>query len=652
MFKKVLVLVSLLFFSQYIVAQEEVDYTQFSLEQLLDLEVTTAGKTLQKVIDVPTSIVVISAEEISAYGYRTLAQVLQNTPGFYTSYDRNYTYAGVRGFARPGDYNNRILLLLNGHPLNEWVFSSSYINYEFPVSINLIDHIEVVYGPGSSLYGSNALFAVVNVVTKSGEDVNLQAQTGNYNYSGGDFIFSKKGLTLNGRGFNSAGQDLYFSEFDSTSTYDGQAVDRDGEKGYSAFGEFRKGKLTVSSAFYSREKEVPTASFETIFNEGLEKTTDNRAFGELTYKFEPNLKTEIKIRSYLDYYYYHGDYPWWDDTTSAQVLLKDSGEDLWFGSELQLNYRLNKDNQLIVGSEYTRIAQAEQEAHDVDPYSQYLSDKQEENIFSLYLQDNINLLQELALSLGLRYDSYSLFDSVANPRISLVYKPFAKSALKILYGSAYRAPSFYEAFYQDGGISAKANPELKSEKIETYEVNWLEQIGPRFLLSVSVYKDNIKNLISQETDPADGLLQYQNIGKVDGLGCTGSIWAELGKAKAKFSYTLQQTEDKDSGELLENSPQNYGNAGIAFPLYKEKIKTGVSLVYLGKRKTFAGGEVDPYALINLNFICKKLIENLDISLGIYNLLDQEYSDPVGGEFTQEAIPQDGRNFLLTLNYKF
>jgi outer membrane receptor protein involved in Fe transport len=140
-----------------------------TLEQLLEVEITaTASKFSQEVTRAPASISVVTADEIKVHGYRTLAEILSSVRGLYTTYDRNYTYVGVRGFARPGDYNTRVLLLIDGHRLNEPTYDMAPIGTDFPLDVSLIERVEVIRGPGSSLYGTSAFFAVINVLTKSG----------------------------------------------------------------------------------------------------------------------------------------------------------------------------------------------------------------------------------------------------------------------------------------------------------------------------------------------------------------------------------------------------------------------------------------------------------------------------------------------------
>ena len=96
------------------------ELAKMTIEQLLEVELTsTASKFAQEVTRAPASVTVVTADEIRVHAYRTLAEILSSVRGLYTTYDRNDAYVGVRGFARPGDYNTRVLLLIDGHRLNE-----------------------------------------------------------------------------------------------------------------------------------------------------------------------------------------------------------------------------------------------------------------------------------------------------------------------------------------------------------------------------------------------------------------------------------------------------------------------------------------------------------------------------------------------------
>ena len=142
-----------------------------SLEQLLSLEVASvvgAAKHEQHVTEAPSSVTIVTAEDVRTFGWRTLAEALAAVRGFYTTNDRNYTYVGVRGFGRPSDYNNRVLVLVNGHRFNDNIYDQALVDSEVPIDLALIERIEIIRGPGSALYGTNAFFAVINVVLRSG----------------------------------------------------------------------------------------------------------------------------------------------------------------------------------------------------------------------------------------------------------------------------------------------------------------------------------------------------------------------------------------------------------------------------------------------------------------------------------------------------
>ena len=101
----------------------------------------------------------ITAEEIARYGYRTLADILRGVRGMYVTDDRNFSLLGMRGFAKPGDYNSRILLLVNGHRVNDNVFGQAEIGAEFGIDPAMFERVEIIRGPASSLYGDSAFFA-------------------------------------------------------------------------------------------------------------------------------------------------------------------------------------------------------------------------------------------------------------------------------------------------------------------------------------------------------------------------------------------------------------------------------------------------------------------------------------------------------------
>ena len=131
-----------------------------------------ASERLQPVTEAPASVTFITAQEIARFGYRSLADILRSVRGMYVTDDRNFSYVGMRGFGKPGDYNSRILLLINGHRVNDNVFGQAEIGAEFGLDPAMFERVEIIRGPASSLYGDSAFFAVVNVITRTGASLN------------------------------------------------------------------------------------------------------------------------------------------------------------------------------------------------------------------------------------------------------------------------------------------------------------------------------------------------------------------------------------------------------------------------------------------------------------------------------------------------
>jgi outer membrane receptor for ferrienterochelin and colicins len=255
------------------------DLTKVNLEDLMNIEVETvysASKFEQKVTNAPSYVTIVTADEIAKHGYRTLADVLRSVPGFYVSYDRNYCYVGVRGFTRPGDYNNRILLMVDGHRLNENVYQGVYVGTEFPLDIALIARVEIIRGPGSALYGTDAFFAVVNVITKRGRDFHsaeIAASAGSLQSfdaraSYGDQWKNTLETLFSGTFYHSLGNHrLYYPEFDSPLTNNGYAVGADGDAARTFFANVQYKDFALQGVYGWRQKTIPTASFGTVFND-------------------------------------------------------------------------------------------------------------------------------------------------------------------------------------------------------------------------------------------------------------------------------------------------------------------------------------------------------------------------------------------------
>ena len=147
------------------------DLNNLSLEDLLKLNVTGASKYEQKPNQVAANVKIITRNEIKSYGWRTIDEALASLPGVYTNNDRQTTNLGARGFGIPGDFTTRVLLTIDGNRVNDALYDQAPLGRMFPVDIDLIERIEFIPGPGGAVYGQNALFGVINVVTRKGAGI-------------------------------------------------------------------------------------------------------------------------------------------------------------------------------------------------------------------------------------------------------------------------------------------------------------------------------------------------------------------------------------------------------------------------------------------------------------------------------------------------
>jgi outer membrane receptor for ferrienterochelin and colicins len=635
------------------------DLTDLSLEELMEVEIPTvfsASKYEQKVTQAPSSVSIVTDKEIKKYGYRTLADILRSIRSFYISYDHNYSYVGVRGFSRPGDYNSRILLLIDGHRINDNVYDSILVDTEFILDVDLIERVEVVRGPSSSLYGGNAFFALINIITKPGQNFKGPEASGEvgsfYTYRSrityGDLFRNGLEVLFSGSYYHSKGdQHLFFKEFDDPTTNNGIAENCDDDQFYSLFSKVSFKDFKLQGAYVSREKTIPTGSFGTDFNDPYNRTTDAQGYLDLKYEHNFDDQLNVMARLYYDNYYYQGNYIY------SSILNKDFAWGKWWGGELKFFKILLRNHKVTLGGEFNDNLRQDQRNYDVEPYLLRLDDENDSENWGVYIQDEFHILKNLTLNAGFRHDQYSTFGGTTNPRIALIYNPFEKTSFKLLYGKAFRPPNVYELYYHDSGNSMKSNPDLRPETIRTYEIVCEQYIGKYLFATTSLFTYKIKNLISQVLDPSDSLLVFRNMQEVRSKG----IELELGGKwpnglEGRVSYSFTKTTDLETGEILTNSPKHLAKFNLIFPLIREKIFLGMEEEYTGNRRTLAGRKGEAFFITNLTLFSQNLMKGLDISASVYNLFNRKYDDPGSTEHLQDLLKQDGQNFRLKLTYRF
>lgn len=632
----------------------QADLTGLSIEELLSVEVYSASKFPQKTTEAPANVTIITAAEIRRYGYRTLANILSSVRGMNVAYDRNYSYLGVRGSGRAGDFNSRVLLLVDGYRLNDNIYDQAAIGTEFPLDVDLIDRVEVVRGPGSSIYGSNAVLGVINVITKRGSALNgleVSGELANFNTNKERLSYGKRyengaELLLSASSYHSTGQDLFFPEFNTASTSNGIAHNMDGDRYQSFLGKLAYAGFTLTSGYSKRDKTVPTASYSTLFNDPNFSVSDGSAFMDIGYSGGLDRNWDIAAHLFQGRYSYEGIYPY------AAALNKDTARGDWWGTEVKLLGRF-ENHKVVAGVEYQNNYRQDQGNYDIAPYTLYLDDKRSSKREGVYVQDEITLGKGLLLNAGLRNDYYSTVGNAVNPRLGLIWSPAETTAFKFLYGTAFRAPNLYELYYVTAGLQ-KANPGLKPEKIATYEFVVEHSLRQDLRLTADVYRNKISNSINQITDPADSRLVFVNAGQVDERGVeleAERLWDS--GMRLRTSYAWQISRDETTQAELVNSPRHLAKLNYSIPLRGDSLRTGLELQYTGSRKTLAGGTAGGHLLTNLTLLSERLVENLELSASLYNLFDIRYADPGGQEHQPlDMIAQDGRSFRLKLSYRY
>lgn len=625
-------------------AQEE-SLLDGTLDSLLNIPVTTAAKYSQRINQAASSVTIITGEDIRRFGYRTLAEVLAGVRSMYVSYDRNYTYLGVRGFSRPTDYNDRILLMYDGIALNENVYGMAAIGNEGGIDLNTIDRIEIVRGPGSPLYGQYAMFAVVNVIPRQGSKVNgfrPSFEIGSFGYKRANILYGDEiadgfDVLLSGTWGDVKGKDRYYMEFDSDSTNNGIAQGLDWEKFYGMTLVARYQNISGFLKFNKREKPYPTAAYSSQFNDSRAHTHDDYLTFGMNY--ERSLSTDISlyIRGYYNHYLYEGAYP-------GEVLVRDASTGKWFGAETRLLWDVFANNRVIVGAEVQRVPRADYEWW---YESDYGSDNHPYTLYSGFIQNEWQFHPSFLALVSLRYDRYSTGQDAISPRLGLVYHPGEFTAIKALSGTAFRPPNAYESITEKSVHEDK----LDQETIWTNELIVEHRFSQNLYSTLSLFDYRMNDLIDQELDDQD-VIHYHNAGKVRAQGIELEVhFHPLSNLTMNASYSYQRAVEDATNAALSNHPSHLAKLNLSYKV-AEYGSVSASAYYETSRLTVYETRTEPYFLMNLHLHTEPMLNILRFSFLVRNLLNTTYATPGGLEHVQHAITQDERNFVLGIQLAF
>lgn len=650
-------------------AQESSDPGALSLEELLNVKVYSASKYEQKASEAPSTISVITAEQIRHYGYRTLAEALRSVTGFYVQNHSSYSTLGVRGFAPPGDSNGRVLFLVNGHAINNNIDDSAPIGNDFPIDMDIVDRIEVVRGPSSSLYGADAFFGVVNVITRTGKNPGTMVSG-----EAGSLSTYKEtaSYSLDRRGT----QALFSASYWDTAApgHLGSIEDPIGSRSSHdqtrrAFALVSSHGFTLQAAASSAQEKVPSsAQWCGSCHQTDSHNTNFRGYADLQYEHPVWKKTLLTARAFYDTYESHGASNVLRGCSEArchgQLNDFETAHGDKVGMELKLSRRFLDKHRITVGAEYRdNLRQAQQSyfLYDLPVISRsFVNYDRTSAIWGIYGEGEFHLHPKLILNAGVRNDRYNYsFGNTTNPRAALIYTPQKSTTLKFLYGTAFRAPSFSELHY--AGMATVAAPDLQPESIRTLEGTLEQKLDKRVTLGASVFYNHIGRYIEEQTLVVNGIDQTRFFNsKATAKGAELELIGKLlSGVEGRLSYTYQDAHNDVAGPSLPGSPKHLGKLNISAPVFRRSVTPAIEAQYMSRSATVwpATSYSAPPVLLNVSLSSRQFWGGLSLSGGAYNLVGRSMSAPTFGYFEQthnvpstSLLPDDRRSFRLKLTW--
>jgi iron complex outermembrane receptor protein len=622
------------------------DFTELSLEDLLKVKlVYAASRRAQSVGEAPSMVTVVGRDEIDRQGYRTLADLLRAVPGFYVATDHNYTYLGVRGFARPGDYNGRVLVLLNGVRINDNIYDGVLIGDDFVADLELVERVEIARGPAASLYGNNAFFAVVNVVTRKGSDLGrgeLAASAGSFHEGRarakwGGRVGAGLDVLASASTMSEEGDDLCFPEYAAEG---GCAQGLNGETARRAYASAAWGGFQAQAAYSWRRKGIPTGAYDTVFGDSRNRTWDTLTRASLQYARSLG-DADVALRLDHGYYRYTGHYVFADMPDS---VAGDNATGRWWTVDGNAVFPLGQRHLLTAGAEAQWDRRMDQRVTSDTSSEPMLDVRAQGGRWGIYAQDDVRLSERLHVQLGARFDVSASRESRTSPRGSLVYSSPAGS-MKLLYGRAFRAPNQYEQSYY------AATGTLRAESIQTLELVAERNLGSRARVSAALFDNEISDLLTLEGE--GHALAFRTAGRFAsrGLELVGD-WRGASGASARLSYTVQRTADASTALVLSNSPAHLAKASVEVPLSSRRIWLGSGLQYTSSRRTLGGTSLPGFAVADVALRASSLLPRVGLLLSVTNALDTTFAQPGSEEHRQDTIVQPGRAIRLEASWRF
>ncbi len=599
-----------------------------SFEQLSALEVSGVSKSVERILDAPAAVTVITSEDIRAYGFRTLGEVLTAVPGYFYFSDLAFGYAGVHGFAPIGSTNSRVLLLIDGFPTNDNIFEQALLGQEAIVDLALIDHIEVIRGPGSSIYGANAFFGVINVVLKTPSQVDSGAAA---------WLGSNRERGVSGSLSGGVGSETRYLLSASTAASAGPVVRFDPQPGLPqgahfsgvdgsdvsrVFAKIMDGNLRMNLGFSERRQQAGYGLHGDVPGDPRSFVRDGDSFADVHYEGTMGSATDYVLRASLAQYRY--DALIVDDPAAPNSI---PAEGSWIDTEATATHHLSPHSRLVMGLEVRRdLRESLSQSNALLGTFQRLS--LSDNRLGAYAQSDIDWSSQWSSSIGVRGDSNDGRNR-ADPRLAVLWKPSPEQVVKLMAGSAFRQPSVIEQQFAQPG-SFIPDPDLTPERVRTVDLEYQAQVSPATHGSVTLFRYRAIDLISQSiVDPVSGAMQFQNVTTAQARGVDLSLEHSFTPTR-QLSLSASFADATDgNGNWLQNSPRWTGRLALRDRIVGDCSLAGEAL-YEGPRLAFDNSPIAGFTSINLALSSVPRRGRWSWSLGLYNLLDARYSQPLAG----------------------
>ncbi len=477
---------------------------QLSLDELMELEVTSVSKRAEKLTEVPSAIQVVTSEDIRRSGATRLPEALRLAPNLQVSQLSSYSWViGARGFN--GDFANKLLVMIDGRSVYTPLFAGVLWDAQNTL-LEDVDRIEVVSGPGGSLWGANAVNGVINVSTKSARDTQGTYLTA----AAGSALEASAAVRYGGR----SGDKLYYRVY-------GQYADRDnttlanGQPASDAW-HFAQGGFRLD--YYPSS--ASTLTFQGDLYDGVEKTasTDSTVSGEnLLGRWTRTLAAESVLTTQLYY-----DHTWRQDVPST---ISDDLTTVDF--DLQHSFTPGPRHHFVWG---LGIRLMRDEVATSTALVGLLPPRRDLELYSGFVQDEIELVPDhLRLTVGTKLEQNDFSGFEIQPSIRLAWTPTEKQTVWAAVSRAVRTPSRFDTDYhipKAPPFVINGGPEFESEKLIAYELGYRTQVRTNLVVSLATYFNEYRDLYNVQTAAFPFTIENGAEGRSWGVELSGT-WQPL-----------------------------------------------------------------------------------------------------------------------------